>query len=92
LRADSGYDILPRVLTRHDLTAFRYFHSSGFDRRRLRPESSINKQGRRPPLAASGKLPKAAFEQDFLNFTEATATAQPEVNHFTRRKTWQQNR
>jgi hypothetical protein len=31
------------------------------------------------------------LEQDFLNFTEATAAAQPEVNHFTRRNTWQLN-
>jgi hypothetical protein len=30
-------------------------------------------------------------EQDFLNFIEAIAKAQPEINHFTRRKTWQQN-
>jgi len=53
LRADSGYGILPPVLTRHDLIAFRYFHSSGFDRRLLRPEPSINKQNRRPILTAS---------------------------------------
>jgi len=31
------------------------------------------------------------IEQDFPNSNEATTAAQPEVNHFTRRKTWQQN-
>jgi hypothetical protein len=31
------------------------------------------------------------IEQDFQNSTGAIAAAQPEVNHFTRRKTWQQN-
>jgi hypothetical protein len=44
LRADSGYDILPRVLALHKCHGICHFHSSGFDRRRLWSKSSINKQ------------------------------------------------
>jgi hypothetical protein len=92
LRADSGYGILPRVLASHNLIAVCYFHSIGFDHRRLWSESSINKQSQRPPIAASGKLPKVAFRTGLPHITEATAMAQPEINHITRRNTWQQNR
>jgi hypothetical protein len=54
----------------------------GIEHQQTKPEAA---------LAASGNYLRLPIDQDFPNSTEATATAQPEVNHFTRRKTWQQN-
>jgi hypothetical protein len=78
-------------LTLHYLIEFGYFTRpvlaagpSGRNR------ASTNKAGGRPWRLLVNYL-RLPIEQDFPNSNEATTAAQPEVNHFTRRKTWQQN-